>query len=212
MFSGNANLVYTIIRKRHVFHALANLPSDIHGISKCLNNRKSGQNIRIASNVVSTSRKKVLDFDQSSVDNDAPVSLESNATTPTPPNEEDEVSDAEIKHDLTEASMEGSRPALPAEPGTLKVSLLDTPAIGQMTERESAHPLQTTLCDFNAGDNEIGASSSSGSSSSNVNTVQPKDVEEVEDVIPSTESQGTNSLKRTVNQVFSLYFYFQSKM
>lgn len=36
--------------------------------------------------------------------------------------------------------MEGSHPALPAEPGTLKATLPDTPGIGQMTERESAHP------------------------------------------------------------------------
>lgn len=36
--------------------------------------------------------------------------------------------------------MEGSHPALPAEPGTLKATLPDTPAIAQMTERESAHP------------------------------------------------------------------------
>lgn len=36
--------------------------------------------------------------------------------------------------------MEGSKPALPAEPGTLKATLADTPNIAQMTERESAHP------------------------------------------------------------------------
>lgn len=36
--------------------------------------------------------------------------------------------------------MEGSHPALPAEPGTLKATLPETPEIGQMTERESAHP------------------------------------------------------------------------
>lgn len=36
--------------------------------------------------------------------------------------------------------MEGSRPALPAEPGTLKATLPETPMIGQITERESAHP------------------------------------------------------------------------
>lgn len=35
--------------------------------------------------------------------------------------------------------MEGSHPALPAEPGTLKATLPDTPQIAQMTERESAH-------------------------------------------------------------------------
>lgn len=37
--------------------------------------------------------------------------------------------------------MEGSRPAQPAEPGTLKATLLETPGIENMTEKESAHPL-----------------------------------------------------------------------
>lgn len=41
-------------------------------------------------------------------------------------------------------SMEGSRPALPAEPGTLKTSLLDTPGIDKMTEQESAHPVSSS--------------------------------------------------------------------
>lgn len=38
-FDGNSNLVYTIIRKRHVFHSLANLPSDYGAISKSMNRR-----------------------------------------------------------------------------------------------------------------------------------------------------------------------------
>lgn len=33
-FSGNAHLVYAIIRKRNVFHQLANLPTDPTGIKK----------------------------------------------------------------------------------------------------------------------------------------------------------------------------------
>ena len=36
--------------------------------------------------------------------------------------------------------MEGSHPAMPAEPGTLKVSLATMPAIEKITEKESAHP------------------------------------------------------------------------
>lgn len=105
---GNSNLVYTIIRKRHVFHALANLPSDYHGISKCLNNRKG---IRTQSRVV------------------APAPEErSERTTPSPEGEA-ESSDGETKSEIIENSMEGSKPAQPAEPGTLKVSLLDTPGL-----------------------------------------------------------------------------------
>ena len=36
--------------------------------------------------------------------------------------------------------MEGSQPARPAEPGTLKASLLSTPRIQSLTEGVSAHP------------------------------------------------------------------------
>ncbi|GJQ81764.1 hypothetical protein Trydic_g311 [Trypoxylus dichotomus] len=92
-FDGNSNLVYTIIRKRQVFHSLANLPCDYGSITKSLNKRS----------------KRHL----------------GTSTT----------------HEIaSETAMEGSHPALPAEPGTLKATLPDTPAIAQMTERESAHP------------------------------------------------------------------------
>lgn len=93
MVTGNSNLVYTIIRKRQVFHSLANLPCDYGSITKSLNKR-SKRHL-----VTSTSHEN-----------------------------------------MPETIMEGSHPALPAEPGTLKATLPDTPAIAQMTERESAHP------------------------------------------------------------------------
>lgn len=136
--------MYTIIRKRQVFHALANLPSDVHGISKCLSNRKGliGGQIRIAN----TSTK------EQSHDRSLAQSTSSNRPKPfvrTEPaqsiTEDEEYSDTDGK---AEESMEGSWPAKPAEPGTLKVSLLDTPAIGQMTEKESAHPTKTVLSEF----------------------------------------------------------------
>ncbi|KAK0064861.1 protein HID1 [Biomphalaria pfeifferi] len=38
-FDGNANLVYTIIRKRNVFHQLANLPNDHSAIAKAMTKR-----------------------------------------------------------------------------------------------------------------------------------------------------------------------------
>ena len=41
--------------------------------------------------------------------------------------------------------MEGARPAMPAEPGTLKATLMDLPGIDKMTEKESAHPSQRQL-------------------------------------------------------------------
>lgn len=93
-FDGNSNLVYTIIRKRQVFHALANLPTDCNTITKSLNKRQR----RYTGNNSSS-------------------------------------------ESISEAAMEGSRPAQPAEPGTLKATLLETPGIEKMTEKESAHPL-----------------------------------------------------------------------
>lgn len=86
-------MVYTIIRKRQVFHSLANLPCDYGSIAKTLSKKV----------------KRHL----------------SNATS---------------QENVVEMPMDGSHPALPAEPGTLKASLPDTPCIGQMTEKESAHP------------------------------------------------------------------------
>ncbi|KAM6897473.1 protein HID1b [Xenentodon cancila] len=83
-FDGNSNLVYAIIRKRNVFHYLANLPTDMASIQKVMQKRKSG-----------ISKMK-------SADNE---------------------------------SMEGSRPAAPAEPGTLKASLEATPGIDKITEK-----------------------------------------------------------------------------
>ncbi|KAK9883006.1 hypothetical protein WA026_001219 [Henosepilachna vigintioctopunctata] len=91
-FDGNSNLVYTIIRKRQVFHSLANLPVDYGAIAKSLNKRAK------------------------------------------------KLSAGTSNENVSEVAMEGSRPAQPAEPGTLKATLADTPNIAQMTERESAHP------------------------------------------------------------------------
>ncbi|XP_044272660.1 protein HID1 [Tribolium madens] len=92
-FDGNSNLVYTIIRKRQVFHNLANLPSDYGTIAKSLNKRTRSR-----------------------------------------------MSSTTSHENVAELAMEGSHPALPAEPGTLKATLPDTPGIGQMTEKEPAHP------------------------------------------------------------------------
>ncbi|KAM9296070.1 protein HID1 [Gastrophryne carolinensis] len=86
-FDGNSSLVYAIIRKRNVFHQLANLPSDPPSIQRALQRKK-----------------KTAD----------PISRTNS-------------------QDGT--SMEGSRPAAPAEPGTLKTSLVATPGIEKLTEK-----------------------------------------------------------------------------
>ncbi|XP_052741369.1 protein HID1 [Bicyclus anynana] len=99
-FDGNSNLVYTIIRKRAVFHNLANLPHEHAAIARSLAAAK-GKGLHNTAKALPRSR-----------------SAES----------------------VAEAAMEGSRPAQPAEPGTLNATLPDTPAIATMTESESAHP------------------------------------------------------------------------
>lgn len=80
-FDGNANLVYTIIRKRHVFHALASLPTDCGTINRSLSRR---------------GRKQLGRQPSTDLAKDAP-------------------------------SMEGSHPALPAQPGTHTCSLAVMP-------------------------------------------------------------------------------------
>nr|XP_020661922.1 protein HID1 [Pogona vitticeps] len=86
-FDGNSNLVYAIIRKRNVFHQLANLPTDLQSIQKALQRKKKAPE---------------------------PISRTNSQEG---------------------MSMEGSRPAVPAEPGTLKTSLVATPGIDKLTEK-----------------------------------------------------------------------------
>ncbi|XP_045498498.1 protein HID1 [Colias croceus] len=113
-FDGNSNLVYTIIRKRGVFHNLANLPHEHASIARSL---------------AAASRAR----DHTAL----PRSRSAES--------------------VVEAAMEGSRPAQPAEPGTLNPTLPDIPAIATMTERESAHPpAREQLLPRRAGDGEEG--------------------------------------------------------
>ncbi|TRY70371.1 hypothetical protein TCAL_04485 [Tigriopus californicus] len=100
-FDGNSNLVYSIIRKRQVFHHLANLPTDCGSINKTLTRRGKKQLTTTPSTTSSVANANIV--------------------------------------------MEGAKPALPAEPGTLKASLMDMPGIENMTEKESAHPSQRQL-------------------------------------------------------------------
>lgn len=142
-FDGNSNLVYTIIRKRQVFHALANLPTDAGGIARCMSNRKGGKlNNSSHGGAREGVRKEQINEVLPSTANvgheseeDITVRTGQLALDDIQPSDEED-----SRSEIVEESMEGSRPALPAEPGTLKVTLLETPDITQMTERESAHP------------------------------------------------------------------------
>ncbi|XP_075998772.1 protein HID1 [Genypterus blacodes] len=86
-FDGNCNLVYAIIRKRNVFHQLANLPSDSASIQRALQRKRKTPDV-----ISRTSSQETV-------------------------------------------SMEGSHPAVPAEPGTLKASLIAIPGIDKLTEK-----------------------------------------------------------------------------
>ncbi|XP_056263024.1 protein HID1 [Pseudoliparis swirei] len=86
-FDGNCNLVYAIIRKRNVFHQLANLPSDPASIQKALQRKRKSPDV-----ISRTGSQETV-------------------------------------------SMEGSRPAVPAEPGTMKTSLVAIPGIEKLTEK-----------------------------------------------------------------------------
>lgn len=132
-FDGNSNLVYTIIRKRQVFHSLANIPSEMNAINKCLNSRKiSGRFQRNAELI----KKPESDEDEDDMEDELEedlsgaeaVKIKSDLPVLKAIGDETEVTDEdEKKSDLLEESMLGSRPALPAEPGTLKATLLETP-------------------------------------------------------------------------------------
>jgi hypothetical protein len=115
-FDGNSNLVYTIIRKRQVFHALANLPTDNSGINKCLNNRKG---MRFSRNSPKAHHEQAI------IPTMAATRTQELDEEEEP--EDDEVTDEEKSESGVEASMEGSRPALPAEAGTLAATLPDIP-------------------------------------------------------------------------------------
>lgn len=179
-------MVYTIIRKRHVFHALANLPSDVQGISKCLSNRKLG----ITSN--QTVNRVKYPKSNSPTEERRPLSEDVSSAEPKPfPVDEEDVTSIENKSDIEE-SMEGSRPAQPAEPGTLKASLLDTPAIATMTERESAHPFQAPLCEFSPTNEHC--------DNTTVNEIQNEELSKLS-LNESKEVETPAPLKRSVAQV-----------
>ena len=128
-FDGNSNLVYTIIRKRQVFHALANLPTDCGAINKTLTKRGKKQ--------LPTPRSDISR--QSSVASTlAPSPLSPSATT---------VETKELPNTQSSTPLEAAnyKPGLTAEPGTYKASLMEVPHIDKLTEKSSAHPSQQQL-------------------------------------------------------------------
>lgn len=178
------------------------MPSDLHGISKCLSNRKiasvASQSIparpsREYSAVppsAANSARQTAQAEHSDGDRDDNGHNDDDVPQPKLSDDIETHSDA-TKSDIEE-SMEGSHPALPAEPGTLKASLLETPAIASMTERESAHPIQQPLDEF-----------SPMTENCNTNKVQEVDNGELAKLTlkeNDADDAKVAPLKRTVNQ------------
>jgi hypothetical protein len=105
-FDGNFNLVYTVIRKRNLFFNLLNLPTDQSTIDGL------------------TSKKSATT---------APTTTPTTAAAT--PNKSDRMKNDLPRSSTELRSMEGAIAAKEAEPGTLKVSLAETPSILKMTEK-----------------------------------------------------------------------------
>ncbi|KAM9837592.1 protein HID1b [Aulostomus maculatus] len=130
-FDGNCNLVYAIIRKRTVFHQLANLPSDMASIQKALQRKKKMSGIS-----------------------------RTNSTE-------------------TE-SMEGFRPAAPAEPGTLKATLEATPGIDKITEKSQVSVDGVTVPHRDSQQTNADASAIAGASDTESNSERDQEVSHAE--------------------------------
>lgn len=109
-------MVYTIIRKRQIFHQLANLPTDHHSIVKSLANRKA----------------KIGSATKLAGGGGGPLS-------PTPAGSEIPEVKSPSAEQKEPPTMEGAKTPEDAKPGTLKATLAATPAVGQMTEQSHAH-------------------------------------------------------------------------
>ncbi|XP_075259274.1 protein HID1-like isoform X2 [Convolutriloba macropyga] len=152
-FDGNSNLIYTIIRKRHVFHQLSNLPTDHQSLMKIMSRKRErrgptlsrgaptahGGAIAGGGQSVHTSPQHV----RSPISPGAPVTP-TRKTLQTGESQDGEnseaVADVSTSGSVAEPSMEGSRPAQDAEPGTLKASLAATPDLDKLTEKVRPAP------------------------------------------------------------------------
>ncbi|XP_078019859.1 protein HID1b [Epinephelus lanceolatus] len=143
-FDGNCNLVYAIIRKRNVFHQLANLPSDTASIQRALQKKKKSG-----------------------------ISRTNSAET---------------------ESMEGSRPAASAEPGTLKASLEATPGIDKITEKSQVSVDGTMVAVPHSDSQQTTADSSAAAGASDTESNSERDPE-----VYHTESEAARSRLSSVS-------------
>lgn len=223
-FDGNSNLVYTLIRKRQVFHSLANLPTDAATINRTLNSRRGGAMARKWTGVgagtggglkMATSMNLVK---QGAAHEEG--SAETPATAAALTDKGDMLADEDGVAAVGDAgkakgggdegmtngdgsegavTMEGATPAQQAPPGTQTCTLAALPRLDKMTEQESAHPTSSQLKRLTLPqDGEgVGASTSSASSipvTTDLITAITPSVE-APPVLPPTSSQGAESDK-----------------
>lgn len=115
-FDGNSNLIYTIIRKRNIFHSLANLPTDYCTIQKSLNKQI---------------RKRPKHLPTSSSVSESDISSPTSPTSLSAPGEP-EPGESQAKFMDTENCEQ-----------PFNVSLAATPRIDKMTERTHPSPNAT---------------------------------------------------------------------
>ncbi|XP_063728858.1 protein HID1-like isoform X2 [Symsagittifera roscoffensis] len=143
-FDGNSNLIYTIIRKRHVFHQLSNLPTDHQALMKIMSRKRERRGtISRAANITSQAFNGSPHHAPTSPPPVTPTKKTIN-TGDSQDTEAGEQSGVEVSRARVvggvEPSMEGSRPAQDAEPGTLKASLAATPDLEKLTEKVRPAP------------------------------------------------------------------------
>jgi hypothetical protein len=115
-FDGNANLIYTIIRKRQCFFQLLNLPTDAESIEQIVE-RQTQSSLR-----QQPSKDRLLANTSSADAGFSPSHVTPAANTATS-------SAAATVAASTSKSMDGAIPAREAEPGTLKTTLAETPSV-----------------------------------------------------------------------------------
>ncbi|EEC10936.1 conserved hypothetical protein [Ixodes scapularis] len=120
-FDGNSNLVYTVIRKRNVFHSLANLPTDQSTIQRSLSKRSKTQE------------------GTGSGAGGAGTTVEEHPPLPSVPCSPTGEEAPPLPEQAPPTGTEGGLSA------TLNASLAATPRIDKMTEKEHAHPPSQSL-------------------------------------------------------------------
>lgn len=141
-FDGNSNLVYTIIRKRNIFHALANLPTDFGTIQRSLSKQVPKKSTRSS---VSSSKSC-----QAIVANSRSGVVPSSVSVPSSPIEQEPPSDFQV---------------FPNE-NSMNVTLAATPRLDKMTEKTQANP----ATDENPNSRKMSRASSVSSATSSKNS------------------------------------------